>query len=168
MAIMAKANDKQFTPAPEGLWPAVCVDVIDLGFVETKFGIKQQVKFVWQLELRDEEGRRFQIRQRYSLSLHSKSRLRPMLEAWRGRRFTDDELRGFDLEKCIGTCCQIQVVHDLGDEGRVYANAQAVVPYPKNMPRLAAEDYVRECDKAQQQHVGETGKPADDDDSIPF
>jgi len=30
MAIIAKDNRKEFTPAPEGLHQAVCVDVVDL------------------------------------------------------------------------------------------------------------------------------------------
>ena len=33
MPIYAKQKSGDFVPAPEGLWPAVCVDVVDKGMV---------------------------------------------------------------------------------------------------------------------------------------
>ena len=48
-------------------------------------------------EAEDDNGRRFQLRKDYKNSLHEKAGLRKDLEAWRGRRFTDAELAGFDL-----------------------------------------------------------------------
>lgn len=35
MGIIAKAPEKNFAPAPEGLHHAVCVDVIDLGLLRS-------------------------------------------------------------------------------------------------------------------------------------
>jgi len=50
MAIIAKETRKEWTQAPEGLWPAVCVDVVELGLVETAWGKKEKVRLVWQIE----------------------------------------------------------------------------------------------------------------------
>jgi hypothetical protein len=167
MPLIVKSNETQFEPAPEGLWPAVCVDVVDLGSVETKFGTKPMLKIIFQIEERDDHGKRFQVHARFGQSLHAKSRLRPVLEAWRGRKFTPEELAGFDLEKLVGACAQVQVVHSIRDEGGYYANLQAVVPFAKGATKLAPEDYVRAKDRDQQQGTGSA--PANgNDEEIPF
>ena len=167
MSIIAKRPDSTFTPCPEGLHHAVCVDVVDLGIVSSQFGDKHKVRLVWQIEEEAQEThRRYDARKQYNLTLHEKATLRKELESWRGRKFSEEELRGFDLEKLVGANCQIQVVHDLGDDGTVYSNVQAVVPAPKNVQKLAAVDYVRVKDRPKAGNQ----KPitTDDDDDIPF
>jgi hypothetical protein len=99
--------------------------------------------------------------------LSEKSRLRPTLEAWRGRKFTKEELDGFDLEKLIAAPCQIQIVHNISDEGRIYGNMQAVVPSAKGMAKLSPQDYVRMKDRAREQGTGTPTSPGDDD-ALPF
>jgi hypothetical protein len=100
---MVRDNKKAFTPAPEGLHQAVCVDVVDLGLVEGPWGAKPTVEIRWELDLTHEEtGRPFLVSKRYTLTLNEKGNLRPMLEAWRGRKFTPQELEGFDLERLLG------------------------------------------------------------------
>jgi hypothetical protein len=49
MPIMVRDNKKAFTPAPEGLHQAVCVDVVDLGLAEGPWGAKPTVEFRWEL-----------------------------------------------------------------------------------------------------------------------
>lgn len=147
MAIYAKRPESTFQPCPEGLHHAVCVDVVDLGIVAGAFGDKHKVRIVWQIEEENDKQRRFTARKQYNLTLHEKATLRKDLEAWRGRKFTEAELAGFDLEKLIGVNCQIQVVHDISDEGSTYANVQAVVPAPKNVQKLAPLDYTRDKDR---------------------
>ena len=52
------------------------------------------------LDLIDEtHGRRFDVARVYTLCLHERAALRKDLESWRGRKFTEQELDGFDLEK---------------------------------------------------------------------
>ena len=168
MSIIAKKPESTFTPCPEGLHHAVCVDVVDLGIVNTSFGDKHKVRIIWQIEdVNDETGRRFDARKPYNLSLHEKATLRKDLESWRGRKFSEEELRGFDLEKLVGANCQIQVVQDIGDEGTIYANVQAVVPAPKNVPKMTAQEYVRIKDRPKTQGNGPTPAKEGDDD-IPF
>ncbi len=151
MALIAKDNKTTFTPAPEGLHQAVCVDVIDLGLVKTQWGEKHKVELVWQLDQNNPEtGKRFTVRKRYGLSLHSKAVLRMDLESWRGKKFSPQELEGFDLEKLLGINGQVQVVHTLSDDGRIFGNVQAVVPIGKGMTKLRAEDYTRMKDRPSQ------------------
>ena len=165
MPIVAKKNKQERSNAPEGLWPAVCVDAIDMGTQETKFGPKHQVKIRWQLEERDPKtNKRFQVAKKFNLSLHEKSGLSLTLEAWRGKKFTEKEREGFDVEKLIGVCGQVQVIHNIKDDGEVWANVQTCVPYPKNTPMLRAEEYTREIDRDQAD--GHGYEPQDSD--VPF
>lgn len=166
MPIIAKKPESEFIPCPEGLHHAVCVDVVDLGFKSTQWGEKHKIRIVWQIEdLNAENGRRFDARKQYNLSLHEKATLRKDLESWRGRKFTDIELRAFDVETVIGVNGQIQIVQELGEDGSIWANVQAVVPAPKNVPKLIPLEYVRDKDRPKPNGNGAT-KPGGED--VPF
>lgn len=157
MALMVKDNKTAFTPAPEGLRQAVCVDVVDLGMVTDQWGTKHKAELVWQLDQKNPEtGKRFTVRKRYTLSLHQKAVLRIDLESWRGKKFSNEELDGFDLEKLLGINAQVQVVHTLADNGRVLSNVRAVVPIGKGMTKLRGE-YVRAKDRPQTNGNGNGG-----------
>jgi len=158
--LIIKGGDGDFTPAPPGLYQAVCVDVVDLGVQEGPFGPKRKLKIIWQLKTRNEKNERFQVRASYTQSTHEKSRLRHDLESWRGRPFTREELRQLDAEKLIGANCQIQVAHRVSQQGRTYANAQAIVPLAKGMEKLKPEDYEREPWPDQEDII--EGAPADE------
>lgn len=166
MAIYAKVPDSKYVIAPEGLHAAVCCDVIDCGQQQTPFGPKHKVELRWQLadSVDSEKGpQRPVVRQRYTNSLHEKARLRTMLEMWRGRKFSKEELQGFDLEKLTGASCQVQIIHHTTDEGSTYANVNTVIPLGKGMDKVTST-YTRE---AQQQAQAEAG-PDYDDDPLPF
>ena len=102
MPLVIKEQEGHFEPAPPGLHEAVCVDVVDLGMVDGKFGPKRKLKLVWQLKMRNKQGEPYQVRQSYTQSLFDGSNLRRDLESWRGRSFTDAERKNFDVEKLIG------------------------------------------------------------------
>lgn len=170
MAIVAREPESKFTPAPEGLHQAVCVDVVELGVVKGPYGDKEKVEIVWQIDLTNEDtNRRFEVRKWYTISLHEKANLRKDLECWRGRKFTKDELAGFDLEKLIGANCQLQVIHNITDEGKVYANVQAIVPHNSKVPKIAPDMYIRKKDRPTERGNGNTpDDPFVDDDAPPF
>lgn len=158
MPIIVREPESKFTPAPEGLYQAVCVDAIDLGIVNTQWGDKPKVELRWQLDAENPDtGKRFEVRARYTASLNEKANLRKHLEMWRGRKFTNEELQGFDLEKLIGVNCQLQVIHNLSDEGKTYANVQAIVPLNPRVPKMVPLDYVRERDRPKQNGNGNDG-----------
>ena len=149
MAIIAREPEgKNFTPAPEGIHVAACCDVVDLGLADHGFGEKHYVEIRWQLEEENAEtAQRFVVRRRYTLSLSEKASLRKDLETWRGRKFTKDELRGFDLEVLVGKACQVQVSHRLTDQGKTFANVTAVIPTGKGQTNPGVVGYTREADR---------------------
>ena len=167
--IIARRPRSTYTAAPEGLHAAVCVDVQDLGLIQSAWGQKHKVRIVWQLDAVDESrGRRFDVARVYTLSLHERAALRKDLESWRGRKFTELELDGFDLEKLIGVNAQVAVTSDLGDDGTVYANVSTVVPPVKGAPKLAPLDYIRAKDRQAQAAGNGRGVPVTELDAVPF
>ena len=156
MTIMARDTRKEWTQCPEGLHQAVCVDVVDLGDQQTQFGIKHQVRLIWQVdETNPDDGKRFRVQKKYTLSLNEKANLRKDLECWRGCKFNAQELEGFDLERLLAVNCQLQIIHNLTDEGKTYANIQAIIAAAKGIPKIAPEGYVREKDRAKQQNIAD-------------
>lgn len=122
-----------FELAPEGTHLARCWRVVDLGtqYSERWGKSKPQVLINW--ELSDEhmsDGRPFNVGKKYTASLSEKSNLRKDLEAWRGRKFTDEELEGFDISKLLGACCYLGVTHN-ETNGKTYANVSSVMALPK-------------------------------------
>ena len=180
MSIIIKEPERKYTPAPEGLHQAVCCDVVDLGIVATPWGDKHQVELRWEIEaINPDTGGPHLVRQRYTASLGEKAKLRQALEPWRGRKFTPQELAGFDLEKLIGVNCQLQVVHNLSDDGRTWANVQAVIAHNHKLPKIVVSaDYVRQKDRPKDQQIGNgnghaqaasPAKPKEEEfDDIPF
>jgi hypothetical protein len=170
--IIATAGEqREFTPAPAGLHQAVCVDVVDLGMLEVTYGgkTKQQhkVRVVWQIDESMDDGKRFIVQKRYTLSLSEKATLRKDLESWRGKPFTRDEEMGFDLERLIGVNCFLNVVHASRD-GKTYANVASVVPLKRGMPTIAAENYVRVKDRTEGSSSSHDEMSTVLDDDIPF
>lgn len=111
MALIVKATGGNRELVDEGLQPAVCVDVVDLGHQETEYGTKHQVQIVWEVEQMHSSGDfPLTVTRRYTVSLNEKSRLFKDLNSWRGKPFTDEELKGFDLESVIGAPCVLDVV----------------------------------------------------------
>ena len=139
---------KKFTPAPEGLWQGVCVDIVDLGMVDsTKWGPKHKVELRWVIDAEPPlpTGKPHMASRRFTNSLGKKSALRPFLEVWRGRKFTTQEIEQFDLEVLLGVNGQVQVSHNSVDSD-TYANVDAVVACPRTMARMSVpSDYVRVC-----------------------
>jgi hypothetical protein len=172
MPIYAKAG-ANFTPAPAGSHASVCVDVVDLGNITVEYSGKaktqHKIRIVWQIEELRDDGNPFSLRKQYTLSLHEKSSLRKDLESWRGRSFTEDELRGFDVEVLIGKGALLSVIHK-DSNGTTYANVTGVMKLPKGMAAPTPVSYVRECDRqpAESAAVPEYNGPSIDDTDIPF
>ena len=168
-AIIARRPRSSYTPAPDGLHTACCVDIVDLGIVAGAYGAKHKVRIVWQLDaVDDEHGRRFDVARVYTLSLHERAALRKDLESWRGKKFTEAELDGFDLQKLLGVNCQVQVVQQVSEDGSVYANVATVVPPAKGRPKLAPLDYVRAADRVPRNGSAPQAPAEQEVDNVPF
>lgn len=186
MPVMAsKSGGGTFTPHPEGQFVGVCVDVHDVGLVAVTFQghTKQQHKvdlYFFCDEWRDsEKGERWPatVRERFTLTLDDRGRLRPFLESWRGQAFTEEEEEGFDLEKLIGAPAFLQIIHNESN-GKVYANIKTIMKLPKGMARLEVPaEYVRVKDRPPRDNTAQNGNGTtndaaptdfDDDSDMPF
>jgi hypothetical protein len=148
VAIMAKAKgESTFTPVSEGLHQAICSAVVDLGmqpgsdmYPQPKRQVYLRFDCVDETVEFEKDGQKMTGPARcgatYTLSLGDKSKLRPLLESWRGKKFTAEELEGFDISKLLNVPCQIQILHN-HKGGNTYANVQTIVPFPKNTPKPA-------------------------------
>jgi hypothetical protein len=170
MSIIFRAG-ASFVPAPAGTHAAVCVDVIDLGMVEENYQGNKQLKhkaaIVWQIAENMDDGRPFQVRRRYTATLHEKSTLRRDLESWRGQPFTASELQSFEGESLIGKSCLINLIHE-SRNGSTFANVASVMRLPKGMTAPTPRDYVRVADRPpSQKDVVDDGASAIDDE-VPF
>lgn len=145
MALIAtKSAGGDFKRTPQGVHLGRCFRVIDLGTQKTVWEGKEKwsrkVMFSWELHSEDDEGqplltddgRSMSISSRYTLSLGDKAAMRSMLEGWRGKTFTDEELAGFDLKAVLGQWCMVNVTHT-AKAGKTYENVAGVTPVPKVM-----------------------------------
>lgn len=130
-----------FEVTPAGVHNAVCFAVIDIGTQEGSYMGKPKIapKIIlrWEIDEDTEDGRRFMVQHRYTASMHEKAMLRKHLEAWRGKPFTDAELKpgGFTMDKLLGAGCQLQIVHEEKD-GKVYANIAAIMKLAKGQKAI--------------------------------
>ena len=145
--IASDAGGSDFKRVPAGVFSARCFSVIDLGtqIIEFQGDTKYQrkVQLGWELYGEDEQGAHLttddgqpmSISKRYTLSLSEKSKLRPDLEAWRGRPFSEEELKGFDLHALLGAPCLLNITHT--EKGnKTYSNVASITPLPKAMRDL--------------------------------
>ena len=149
--VLTESNGAGFEPVPPGTYPAVCYMMVGIGeqFSERFQNSSKQLIIGWQIpgetiEIDGEEKPRIVTKQ-YTASLNTKAKLRSDLIAWRGRDFTDEELKGFDIRKIVGAPCMVSVIHKQSSNGKVYANVTGVLALPKGMPKPAVsspDDFV--------------------------
>jgi hypothetical protein len=140
--VMLTDSGTDYKPLPAGNYAATCIRVIDLGTQTTNYQGEEKsarkVRIFWEIpeETVEWEGqvRPATISSTYTASLHEKANLRKVLESWRGRSFTPDELKGFDTKNVLGAPCLLNVVHTEKD-GRTYANVAGVTPLIKGMAK---------------------------------
>lgn len=107
---------------PEETYQAICYAVVDLGTQHNEmYNVdKPRVIIAWEIpSLRieiEKDGKKLDLpratSKEYTLSLHKKSNMRPMLESWRGKAFTSKEEEGFELKNLLGANCMLQILHD--------------------------------------------------------
>lgn len=141
MIIKDTGVDRTFEVAPSGACAARCYRIIDLGtqtfHVGNEMKQQHQILMAWELIKKMGDGQPFVISEKYTKSLHEKAKLRSVLESWRGRKFTEAERNGFEIEQVLGKVCFLNIVHIHKGE-RTYANVVSVMPVPDGIPSPAA------------------------------
>ena len=136
-------------PIEAGAYAAVCDMVVDVGVQPSpggQFAPKRTVVLRFQIpEIRveitkDGETKSLPavISRTVGLSLNEKSTLYALLTSWRGKAFTPEELKKFDLGKIAGKPAFINVTHSVKGD-RTYANLTSIMPLPKAIPAPALE-----------------------------
>jgi len=156
--IIKAAGGKEFAPCPEFSGRAVCVDVTPLKEYDTEYGVKKKFKFAFELDLIDGSRDPVQPWVVFSKplvpSLHEKAALTKVLKDWFGRKLTDAENNGLDLESLIGKPVTLIVAHEQSQDGtKTYANIKLMMPHKHGEPLKPSGMWVRMQDR-----------PAKDDD----
>lgn len=145
MPILATNNGTQRELIPAGNYIGRCYQMIEIGTVtENILGeskILKKVRIGWELptELKvfnEEKGEQpCVISKEFTLSMHEKSSLRGTLKSWRGKDFTEEEARSFDITKLLGVPCMINVIHKPGkaDPSKTYQEIAGITGVPKGM-----------------------------------
>jgi hypothetical protein len=125
-------QDSKFQPCPEGDVPAVLVDIIDLGLVDTNYDGKPKkqdmVRFVFEAHPKG-ESETYLVFSRYTKSMHEKSNLRKHLKQWRGKDLSEKEIaEGYDIDLLFEKPVRLSISHNPGSDGTVYANIDLLRP----------------------------------------
>lgn len=133
--IVSDTGTGDFERPEPGLHQAVCTHVTDLGIQDTTFGPKAQIALTFELAEHMSDGTPFVKSKKYTRSLNSKSTLRKDLVSWRTRDFTEEELKGFDVDNLIGVNCLLNLVLNKKDD-KEYINIGSILPVQKNAPKI--------------------------------
>lgn len=138
-------GESNFKPVPPGMHLARCYRVIDMGTQRSEWqgDVKLLHKIMIQFEVHGEDeegnpmvtnkGEPMSISKNYTASLGEKSNLRKDLVTWRGREFTADELKGFQMENLLGVWAMLSVAKSTGNNGKEYTNIMSINPVPKTI-----------------------------------
>lgn len=136
--LTSTGSDREFKILDEGTYVAICTAQVAIGMQETHFGEKDQLKTRFEVPTErvtyEKDGEQIEgpmvVWKTYTASLNEKANLRKDLESWRGRKFTDAELEGWDISATLGKPCMITIVHSESG-GKTYANVATVTGIPK-------------------------------------
>ena len=146
LTVSAKSTSSNTAPLEAGTYPARCVQIIDLGNQMNDLAGKyqRQVMILWELpterlEINGEDKPRV-MSATYTASLNDKAKLRAILESWRGRGFTDEELESFDLHNILDKTCMLTIVNKTSKtSGKQYSAVGSVSKLMKGVAVAEAE-----------------------------
>jgi hypothetical protein len=145
MAFIAKdTGGGNFKKVPQGVYIGRCYSLIDLG-TQISTGqhagkLRHKIRVAWELFGEDEAGdpltitidgkdMPMTISKSYTVSLHENAGLRKDLAAWRGKDFTEEEAKAFDVSKLLGAYCMVNCTHS-ETNGKTYVNVTGLTPIP--------------------------------------
>lgn len=143
MAIYAEKSEGEYKQVAPGTYVARCISMIEIGTIKEDFQgqIKnvQKVQIRWELPTELEvfdsaKGEQpFSVSKTYTLSMHEKSNLRKDLESWRGKGFTEEEARKFDITKLLEKTCILNIIHrpSKTNPGRTVTEISSIMPMMK-------------------------------------
>jgi len=142
MSFVVEDSGGSFESAPTGMHLGRCYRIIDLGTQKTEYmgqmKALRKIMIGWELHAQDDAGRPIRMRdgrpfamfKNYTLSWNEKANLRLDLQSWRGKPFSTEEMRRFDLETVLGAWCMLNVIEKQGNDGKMYINVNGITPVP--------------------------------------
>lgn len=139
--VASDSGGGNYKRVPAGAHVGRCYSLIDLGtqLSSGQYGEKLQhkIQIKWELFGEDEQGAPLvsddgspmTISKSYTLSLSDKASLRKDLASWRGRDFTEEEAKAFDVTKLLGDYCMVNVTTS-ENNGKTYTNVAGLTPLP--------------------------------------
>lgn len=140
MPIYAENKGGDFVLIPAGNHVARCYGMIDIGTVKEEQGIyagkeSHKVRISWETPLECHDFGKglqpFAIHKEFTISMNEKATLRKFLQSWRGKEFSEDEAKRFDITKLLGVPCMLNVIHKTSASGNTYADISSVGTLPK-------------------------------------
>jgi hypothetical protein len=137
-------NKSSFELAPAGNHLARCYQIIDLGTQKSDFqgavSYKREIRIGWELFAQDDtgplmmkDGRPFAISKDYTLSWADKANLRKDLQAWRGKPFSEEEMKRFDLNNIMGQWCMLNLIQYQKQNGKDGVKIAGITSVPAAM-----------------------------------
>lgn len=145
MAILAENKSTPRELIPAGNYIARCYQQIHLGHIdEMMMGQMKnlnKVRIGWELPtelkvFKPENGEQpLVFSKEFTLSMNEKANLRKILSSWRGKGFSEDEAKSFDITKLIGAPCMLNIIHKPGktDPSKIYEEIGSISPIPKGV-----------------------------------
>jgi hypothetical protein len=144
MAIIATSTGaSNYTPVPAGNYVARCFSMVHIGTAKDTFEgrekLSNKVRLTFELptetkEFKEGEGEKpFTVSKEFTLSMHEKAGLRKSLESWRGKGFTEEEAKAFDITKLLGKPCMLNIIHKEKQGGGVNAVISSISSMPKGL-----------------------------------
>jgi hypothetical protein len=145
MAIIAESTGgSNYEPVEAGTYAARCYSMVYLGTLDEKFQGQEKtlkkVRLTFELPtelkvFKEENGEQpCVLSKEFTLSMHEKSGLRKFLQNWRGKAFTEDEAKKFDITVLLGKPCMLSVIHKTSAaNGKTYAEIAGVSTLMKGM-----------------------------------
>ena len=170
--LVAPKPTSNFEIAKEGITQAVIAEVRNLGLQKETFnGVEKQVHKIllrWQLAELDAKNNNEpkRIYEKFTFSLHEKAKLRKRVVCI----FKKEPPENFDFNALVGVNRNVVIEHNLGKDGKTYANIGSILPMNAGQAKLEIvpikkKDEVK-AEVAKSLAVTETN-PIDDSD-IPF
>jgi hypothetical protein len=143
MSFIVEDTGGSFERCPPGMHLSRCYRIVDLGTQKTEY--MGQTKYLhkimlgWEIHgmhddgtpMKMQDGRPFAIFKNYTLSWSEKANLRLDLQSWRGKQFTEEEMRRFDLANVLGAWCMLNIIERPAKTGnKIYSNVDGVTPVP--------------------------------------
>jgi hypothetical protein len=158
-------SESEFEILEPGVYEALCRDVTDLGRVKTFWEGEERnprkVRLTFQVDARDSNGKPFYVRRDFTSQLSPKANLTKQLETWRGKPFSVEERKQFDLESLLNKPCRLVIVNAVSQSTqKLWANIETIMPHSRGAkPPNPDPDFVRAQDRPNYQPPAPDPKP---------